>query len=68
MPFSVLIVEKTPFLRGVLTHFFKEQFGDESDLVTAVGEPAESDITQLREGQNLDLIVYRFPSKDFSSE
>ena len=66
MPFLVLIVEKAPFLRSVLTRFFKEQFDDESDLVIAVSEPAEFDITQLREGQNLDLIVHKFPSEDLS--
>lgn len=66
MPFLVLIVEKNPLTRENLARLFKKQFGDESDLVTAVGDPTEFDITQLREGQVLDLIVYKFPSEDLS--
>ncbi len=66
MPFLVLIVEKNPFLRNVLARFFKDQFDDESDLVIAVSDPAEFDITQLREDQDLDLLVHKFPSEDFS--
>ncbi len=62
MPFSVLIVEENQFLRNVLTHFFKEQFSDESDWVTAVSEAAEFDMTQLKKGENLDLIVYGIPA------
>mgnify|MGYP001564863200 CR=1 FL=1 len=70
MPFLVLIVEKNLSTREDLARLFREQFreqfGDESDLVIAVSEPAEFDIAELREGHNLDLIVYKFPAEDFS--
>lgn len=62
MPFSVLIIERRPIVRLGLEQFFKEQFGEKDDWVIAVGEAAEFDMAQLREDQNLDLIVYRFPA------
>ncbi len=65
MPFLVLIVEKNQSTRENLARAFTELFSDESDLVTAVGEPAEFNMASLRDGQDLDLIVHEFPPKDF---